>query len=1061
MALPLDETLLINILRETCLSVTDTLYNTNSISITNNTNNSSSLFGTVYNKEILFNDIENNNKNSINEVFPFLSNKLANSPPIRFDGGIGSRSRSSAGTNKSTGKDNNNNVESQSDMESIETVQNKRELEMERGKEVKRNIIRMHSNYVKHDDFDSDQYISSSNSERDLINSSDDDNILNKPNNYNDHYDDSDNGSVVDSIESSELADSDYDYFNSTQNSLSPHAAMLGLTPNAFNGMDDDDDEDADYDDDDDDEFTDESDDDDDVSINEAIDDQITYDSENSVSHSISHSLPSLDRSVIDDDSLNDNDIIPQPLINKEKKNSISNISFIKSRPETTDGNIKNNNNKKHAHSDMSSLSSTISTKTTRRLSKQSYKSVKSFSSLYNVHENEKIKRHERHKKVDLEHEEELRKKEMFKPYKIDVSNVIKHSSKLTELINKKEISLSYYKYVGDKQNVNDKLIELSIYLPDLGMIEAETYLVNSSVHVVELIGYVLFKLKEGNKKFDINKDILNNPNYWKMYIADDDGEIEDDFGMLDRLRSIESYGTDEFVIIKCTDEEFAINEKKTPSPLDNNKNEISGLNLATSFEGSVEMEQSSPTENDNINDMGISVATLPSDLTPDVAQLLANDNNIRNNNKLKAIPRTKQYNDISNSQRFIIDDSDSDDDDEDSDFETGINEEDNKINSNNHVNKFISRKLSSNKISTGIGNISNKMSVKIKGDGQLQKKYHMYKYNKYLNNNVNNNNGDNNNTNGDNKESKLGKFKMKNNTLQSILHNTAEHYQLTQQELFRAYNTPYDSNKHLIEDLNNSNNEIVGIINDNNHDNRRRSEEHSERNEIKDRNDGDSLFGLGLGLGGNNGNNDNNNNNNNSNSNNNIHHHNSFVGGGNSIIGNNSKSMVMNLSMSMNMGSMMNKNRNKSTISNDDNNNSNHNLLKNNNNMLKNNLNEFDDETNNALMYHRWTVWRRQHMKFKNKLPKTLTVDGYTIYLLPFNEFKGTWYDSKTYNFEISQILKIKQNPKIPNHFKIIIKKNDEGIVKKYYLEAQNAKECRDIVATIRSLAKTYSEQM
>ena len=58
MALPLDETLLINILRETCLSVTDTLYNTNSISITNNTNNSSSLFGTVYNKEILFNDID-------------------------------------------------------------------------------------------------------------------------------------------------------------------------------------------------------------------------------------------------------------------------------------------------------------------------------------------------------------------------------------------------------------------------------------------------------------------------------------------------------------------------------------------------------------------------------------------------------------------------------------------------------------------------------------------------------------------------------------------------------------------------------------------------------------------------------------------------------------------------------------------------------------------------------------------------------------------------------------------------------------------------------------------
>ncbi|TID13267.1 hypothetical protein CANINC_004953 [Pichia inconspicua] len=106
---------------------------------------------------------------------------------------------------------------------------------------------------------------------------------------------------------------------------------------------------------------------------------------------------------------------------------------------------------------------------------------------------------------------------------------------------------------------------------------------------------------------------------------------------------------------------------------------------------------------------------------------------------------------------------------------------------------------------------------------------------------------------------------------------------------------------------------------------------------------------------------------------------------------------------------------------------------------------------------YYSWTVWRRQHMSFKTKLPKTLTIDGYQIYLLPFNEYKGSWYESKSYNFHISQVLKVSMNAKVPTYFKIVIKKNSEGVVKKYYLEAVNERECREIVGRIRKLAKSY----
>lgn len=110
--------------------------------------------------------------------------------------------------------------------------------------------------------------------------------------------------------------------------------------------------------------------------------------------------------------------------------------------------------------------------------------------------------------------------------------------------------------------------------------------------------------------------------------------------------------------------------------------------------------------------------------------------------------------------------------------------------------------------------------------------------------------------------------------------------------------------------------------------------------------------------------------------------------------------------------------------------------------------------------MYHRWTVWKRQQMSFKARHPKSLVVDGYQIYILPFNESNGSWYEAKTVSFNIEQIMRIKQSSKIPRYFKIFVNKSQNGVYKKYYLEAKSTTECREITSTIKNLIDTYRRE-
>ncbi|ESW98391.1 hypothetical protein KL918_005397 [Ogataea parapolymorpha] len=106
---------------------------------------------------------------------------------------------------------------------------------------------------------------------------------------------------------------------------------------------------------------------------------------------------------------------------------------------------------------------------------------------------------------------------------------------------------------------------------------------------------------------------------------------------------------------------------------------------------------------------------------------------------------------------------------------------------------------------------------------------------------------------------------------------------------------------------------------------------------------------------------------------------------------------------------------------------------------------------------YYRWTIWRRQQMSFRGRYPKSLVIDGHQIYILPFNESKGSWYESKTTSFDFNQIIKVKQNPRIPHYFKIVVMKQNHEAPKTYHLEAANAAESRAIVKTFNLLMERF----
>ncbi|EJT43332.1 AVO1-like protein [Saccharomyces kudriavzevii IFO 1802] len=116
---------------------------------------------------------------------------------------------------------------------------------------------------------------------------------------------------------------------------------------------------------------------------------------------------------------------------------------------------------------------------------------------------------------------------------------------------------------------------------------------------------------------------------------------------------------------------------------------------------------------------------------------------------------------------------------------------------------------------------------------------------------------------------------------------------------------------------------------------------------------------------------------------------------------------------------------------------------------------NNFQDLFTGA--YHKYKVWRRQQMSFINKHERTLAIDGDYIYIVP-PEGRMHWHDNvKTKSLHISQVVLVKKSKRVPEHFKILVRREGQDDIKRYYFEAVSDQECTEIVTRLQNLLSAY----
>jgi hypothetical protein len=153
---------------------------------------------------------------------------------------------------------------------------------------------------------------------------------------------------------------------------------------------------------------------------------------------------------------------------------------------------------------------------------------------------------------------------------KIEITQKPMGRSNLTDMIGKtlkvsdKDPLESFLFVSSDTVSNKDDVLDLKVWLPHEESINLK---VRKSVRVFDIIGYVLYCVSKQSS--ETLNERLKDPNRWCGKLVDEDGEpYEGSFGLMDRLKSIGSYGEDEMAICEVTDLDYGINQRRTPLEL-------------------------------------------------------------------------------------------------------------------------------------------------------------------------------------------------------------------------------------------------------------------------------------------------------------------------------------------------------------------------------------------------------------------------------------------------------------------------------------------------------------
>lgn len=136
---------------------------------------------------------------------------------------------------------------------------------------------------------------------------------------------------------------------------------------------------------------------------------------------------------------------------------------------------------------------------------------------------------------------------------------------------------LEYFSFVSGNKVPRGEASTINVYIQSSEKYKREPFKANirNSATIFEAIGYILYLFSTQFKPDDFESDGLNeeelkNPNNFCLKIVDEDGEpFEDDFGKLDRGKTIQSLSDNEVVLCKVSVEDQKLNEKGTPLPYD------------------------------------------------------------------------------------------------------------------------------------------------------------------------------------------------------------------------------------------------------------------------------------------------------------------------------------------------------------------------------------------------------------------------------------------------------------------------------------------------------------
>lgn len=130
----------------------------------------------------------------------------------------------------------------------------------------------------------------------------------------------------------------------------------------------------------------------------------------------------------------------------------------------------------------------------------------------------------------------------------------IPQKSQLSDLLNGNGgdgDSLEQFKEAASR---TDQPIHLKFYFPNKFSSKVDVN-IDCTVHMA--IGYCILKNKGSVDEHDVNR--------WNVYLAEDDGEPDEDFPPLDRTRPIGSYSAEEYALVKASESEYKDNCRITP----------------------------------------------------------------------------------------------------------------------------------------------------------------------------------------------------------------------------------------------------------------------------------------------------------------------------------------------------------------------------------------------------------------------------------------------------------------------------------------------------------------